>query len=61
MLHRISVTKYNDLSREEKRLFKYPNAQEAVAKLLTEIMRRTMEYKVLSMATPIIICIVSTN
>lgn len=46
MLHRISVTKYNDLTRERKQSHKYPNAQEEVKKLLIEIMRRMMLHKV---------------
>ena len=46
MLHRISVTKYNDLSKQQKSLHKYPNAQEVVKKLLIEIIKRTLSYKV---------------
>ena len=46
MLHRISVTKFNDLSKEQKLLHQYPCAQDEVKKLLILIMNRTIAYKV---------------
>lgn len=44
-LHRVSVTKYNELTNERRACYHYPDVPEAIKKLMKELMNRLVECK----------------
>ena len=45
LLHRVSVTKYKELTNDRKAAYQYPNVPETMRKLLKELMSRLAECK----------------
>jgi protein polybromo-1 len=61
-LHRLSVTKYNELTHEQRASYQYPSAPDVVKKMLKDIMNSLMEAKdgdgnrLCDVLQPVIVC-----